>query len=92
MNYFKKVDNFASYNHFKNCKIMKKVLFALVLVGGIFALSACSKECDCAAKWNGEVVYEQTVELSDGEKCSDYNGYVKVLGISAELKCTPHLF
>jgi hypothetical protein len=71
---------------------MKKVLFALVLAGGIFALSSCTKECNCAAKWNGEVVYEQTLELQDGDKCSDYNTYVNVLGISAELKCTPHLF
>lgn len=71
---------------------MKKVLYALVLAGGIFALSACSKECDCTAKWNGEVVYESTVELQDGEKCSDYNSYVNVLGVSAQLKCTPVLF
>lgn len=71
---------------------MKKVLFALVLAGGIFALSSCAKECNCAAKWNGEVVYEQTLELQDGDKCSDYNTYVSVMGISAELKCTPHLF
>jgi len=72
--------------------MMKKVLFALILAGGIFALSSCSKECDCSAKWNGEVVYESTVELSDGEKCSDYNSYVNVLGVSAELKCSPVLF
>lgn len=71
---------------------MKKVLFALVLAGGIFALSSCAKECNCAAKWNGEVVYEKTLELQDGDKCSDYNTYVSVMGISAELKCTPHLF
>lgn len=71
---------------------MKKVLFALVLIGGIFAFSSCSKECDCKAKWNGEVVYESNVTLKDGEKCSDYNSYVSVIGISAELKCTPVLF
>lgn len=71
---------------------MKKVLFALILAGGLFALSACSKECDCVAKWNGEVVYEQNVTLNDGEKCSDYNNYISVVGVSAELKCTPVLF
>ena len=71
---------------------MKKVLFALVLAGGLIALSSCSKECDCAAKWQGETVYETNISLGDGEKCSDYNKYVNVAGISAELKCTPVLF
>ena len=92
MIYIEKSFYLCLYNHFKNCKIMKKVLFALILVGGMFALSSCSKECNCSAKWNGETVYESEVTLNDGEKCSDYNTYVSVLGISAELKCTPQLF
>ena len=71
---------------------MKKVLFALILVGGIFALSSCAKECNCQAKYNGEVVYESTVGLADGKKCSDYNKFVSVLGVSVESKCTPILF
>ena len=71
---------------------MKKVLFALVLIGGVFAMSSCSKECKCSAKVNGEVVYESTVQLDDGERCSDYNTYISVLGVSAESKCTPVLF
>ena len=72
--------------------IMKKVLFALVLVGGILALSSCSKECKCAAKWQGETVYETTVQMSDGDKCTDFNKKINVAGVSAELKCTPVLF
>lgn len=71
---------------------MKKVLFALVLAGGIFAMSSCSKECDCSAKWQGEVVYESTVQLNDGERCSDYNKKISAAGYTAELKCTPLLF
>ena len=46
---------------------MKKVLFALVLVGGIFALSSCSKECKCTVKVNDKVVMENTLELDEGE-------------------------
>lgn len=71
---------------------MKKVLFALVLAGGLFAMASCTKECDCVAKVNGEVVYESTVALDEGKKCSDYNSYISVLGVSAESKCTPVLF
>ena len=71
---------------------MKKVLFALVLAGGILAMTGCSKECNCAAKWQGEVVYETTVQLDDGGRCSDNNTKINVAGISAELKCTPVLF
>lgn len=71
---------------------MKKVLLSIVLLGGIFALSSCSKECTCKAKWNGEVKSETTIKLDDGEKCSDYNGYISVLGQSLEQKCTPNLF
>ena len=71
---------------------MKKVLFALVLIGGMFAMSSCSKECNCVAKVNGEVKYESSIELEDGDKCSDYNSYINILGTSAELKCSPKLF
>lgn len=71
---------------------MKKVLFALILVGGIFALSSCAKECDCKAKLNGEVVAESTVSLADGKSCSDYNKFLNILGTSVESKCTPVLF
>ena len=80
------------YQIIQNEKKMKKVLFALVLVGGIFAMSSCSKECKCTVKYNGEIVSETTVELDDGEKCSEYNGYVSILGQSLEQKCTPQLF
>lgn len=72
--------------------IMKKVLFALVLAGGILALSSCSKECDCVGKYKGEVKYEQTLKLDDGKKCSDYNFYMNLAGIQVEIKCTPSLF
>ena len=71
---------------------MKKVLFALVLAGGLFAMSGCAKECNCVAKVNDEVVYESTIDLGEGKKCSDYNSRISVLGVSAESKCTPVLF
>ena len=73
---------------------MKKVLFAVILAAGIFTLSSCSKECNCTAKYNGEVVYETSVELEEGDKCGDYDKTINVplLGVSAELKCTPILF
>jgi len=73
-------------------KIMKKVLFALILAGGIFTMSSCVKECDCTVKVNDKVVSEDVIELEDGAKCSDYNNYKSLLGISGEVKCTPHLF
>ena len=72
--------------------IMKKVLFALILAGGIFTLSSCAKDCTCTAKFNGEVISETTVSLGEGEKCSDYDGYIKILAQSYEQKCTPNLF
>jgi hypothetical protein len=71
---------------------MKKVLFAIVAIAAIFAFSSCSKSCKCTAKFNGEVLSETTVKLSDGEKCSDYNGRITILGQTAENKCVPQLF
>lgn len=70
---------------------MKKVLFALVLVGGLIATS-CSKECVCSVKLNGEVITETTVQLEDGQKCSDSSVGGSLLGTSGEIKCTPKLF
>jgi len=80
--------------HYKPNKIiiMKKVLFALVLAGGLLMMSSCSKECNCVGKLDGEVKYESTVELEDGDKCSEYNFYYDILGTSIEVKCTPVLF
>ena len=71
---------------------MKKVLFALTLVGGLFVMSSCSKECTCTAKFNGEILSQTHVTLEDGEKCSEYNGFIKILGQEYEQKCTPDLF
>ena len=73
---------------------MKKVLFALILTAGIFTMASCSKECTCSAKYNGEVVYETTIDLEEGDKCADYNKMINIpiIGVSAELKCTPILF
>ena len=73
---------------------MKKVLFAVILVAGIFTLSSCAKKCDCTAKYNGEVVYETSLDLEEGDKCADYDKTISVpiLGVTAELKCTPVLF
>lgn len=74
---------------------MKKVLLALVAVIGIFALSSCSKTCNCKA-WGsyggdgGDTSWTQ--ELKDGEKCSDFNKSATIAGISAGIKCTPQLF
>lgn len=71
---------------------MKKVLFALVLMGGIFALSSCGKDCTCVAKLDGEIKQETHITLKDGEKCSNYNNYFNYLGVQWETKCTPDLF
>ena len=73
---------------------MKKVLLGLIIVLGVCALSSCSKQCDCKAKYNGEVVYEDTVELEKGEKCSDYNKTIQipVIGVSASTECKADLF
>ena len=71
---------------------MKKVLFALVLIGGIFALSSCSKECNCKVTLNDTVLMENTIQLNDGEKCSDYSGRGSLFGVTGEIRCTPKLF
>ena len=71
---------------------MKKILFAIVLAGGIFALSGCAKDCTCQAILNDEVVAESTVELDEGDKCSDYNTMITIFGTKVESKCTPNLF
>ena len=71
---------------------MKKVLFALVLIGGMFAMSSCAKECNCQAKFNGEVVAEKTVSLGEDSKCSDYNSFINIFGTSVESKCSPVIF
>ncbi|MDD2594681.1 MAG: hypothetical protein PHD11_02540 [Bacteroidales bacterium] len=70
---------------------MKKLL-VVVAVASLFLCAGCSKTCKCSAKLNDEVLSEKTVELNDGEKCSDYNTSVTVLGQTAQLKCTPQLF
>ena len=64
----------------------------MVLIGGIFTLSGCVKECNCTVKVNDKVVLENTIELEDGEKCSEYNGRGSILGVSGEVRCTPQIF
>lgn len=71
---------------------MKKILLVLIAIVGICSLSSCSKTCKCVGKINGEVVYDGTVELSEGDKCSNHNTYVNVLGNSVGVKCSPQLF
>ena len=55
-------------------------------------MSSCSKECNCVGKYQGETKYESKITLDDGEKCSDNNFYMSVLGVSVEVKCSPTLF
>ena len=71
---------------------MKKVFFALVLIGGMLAMTGCAKECKCVGKLNGEVKYERVFDLQEGSKCSDANTYMDIAGIKIEIKCTPVLF
>jgi len=70
---------------------MKKIIL-LVAAAGILMCSSCSKTCNCKAKINDEVISETTVELSDGEKCSDHNTSVTIVGQTAAYKCTAQLF
>lgn len=68
---------------------MKKTFLILALVAMVMCcISGCSKKCKCKAKVNGEVLVEKTIDLDDGESCSDYNTTVNVAGVSASLKCT----
>ena len=83
---------FVGENQIKKYLLMKKVLFALVLIGGIFAMSSCSKECNCTVKLNGTVLAESSITLDQGEKCSDYSGKGSLLGVTGEVRCTPKLF
>jgi len=71
---------------------MKKILFALVAVVAVCSLTSCSKTCRCTAKVNDEVVYDQSYELQEGEKCSDHSGKISVLGQILEAKCSTELF
>jgi predicted RNA-binding protein len=71
---------------------MKKIWGVFAITALIFC-SSCSKTCNCTAKLNGEVLSESTIELTEeGERCSDHNTTVYVLGQSAELKCSAQLF
>ena len=80
--------------HFFNTTVMKKVLFTLMIAAGVFTLASCSKNCNCSASYNGEVVFEETLEMEDGDKCSDFNRKVSIpaINVSVETKCTPQLF
>ena len=73
---------------------MKKVLFTLMVAAGIFTLASCSKNCECSASYNGEVVYEESIQIEDGDKCSDFNKKVSVpvINVTVETKCTPVIF
>lgn len=71
---------------------MKKVLFALVLIGGLFAFSSCAKECNCKVTLNDTVLLENSIQLEDGEKCSDYSGKGSLLGVTGQIRCTPKFF
>lgn len=70
---------------------MKKLVLALVAVLAVCALSSCSRTCNCKAYYNDNVV-NKTITLDEGQKCSDYNTYVKVGNVESGLKCSPQLF
>ena len=70
---------------------MKKIVLALVAVIAVCALSSCSRTCNCKAYYNDNVV-DKTINLDEGQKCSDFNTYVKIGGVESGLKCAPALF
>ncbi len=71
---------------------MKKLFCTLILLGGIFALSSCSKECDCTTMMNGEVISHDIMTLQDGQSCSDFSRGTSLYGLSSSVICTPQLF
>lgn len=71
---------------------MKKVLFTCIVLGSMFAMTSCSKECVCTVTVNGEVITETTVQLEDGQKCTDSKVGGSLLGNSGEVKCAEKLF
>ena len=71
---------------------MKKVLIAIVAVGFMFCMSSCAKECNCKYEVLG-VSTEKTIELEDGQKCSDLSGDLTISGSKiAGAKCNPKFF
>jgi len=72
---------------------MKKALVLISIASAvILCASSCAKSCNCTAKFNGEVILEDVVDLEEGEKCSDFNGKISVAGVSAERECTYNVF
>ena len=85
-----------------NFSDLKPFFFTLLIAASLFTLAGCSanseiewvwdgKSCACTGKYNGEVVYEQAIQVELGEKCSDYKNFISipVIGVSVQLKCTP---
>lgn len=71
---------------------MKKIFISLIIGAAVLTMSSCSKSCHCKTIYNGEVVTENVVDLEDGQKCSDMNASVAILGQKGEVKCVPQLF
>ncbi|MCF0173120.1 MAG: hypothetical protein HUJ91_05265 [Bacteroidales bacterium] len=71
---------------------MKKIFIAVVAVAMTIGLSSCAKECKCKYEVLG-VSTEKTIELGDGQKCSDLEGGLDIGGSKImDAKCTPVLF
>lgn len=70
---------------------MKKFFIAIAAIAMTISMASCSKTCNCVAKYDDNKI-EKTITLDEGEKCSDYNTSVAILGHSATFKCTPKLF
>lgn len=64
---------------------MKKVLFILVAVAAL-CCSCSSNKCKCKATTLGISVTTE-IELTDGQKCSDFN--VSADEYETSVKCTP---
>lgn len=71
---------------------MKKILCIVVLAAGIFTCTSCSKSCTCKTYYNGELKSENSFELDEDKKCSDYESFVSVLGQEVSVKCNAKLF
>ena len=71
---------------------MKKAFVILALIGAALIMSSCVKTCNCKTKVDDKVILENTIELKEGERCSDFNSAATLLNHGASVRCTPILF